>query len=107
MGAVHLDGVDAEPLGALRGQHERLAHARKARRVERQSAASRPPCAGSPTAPPAASRLRTSGISWPPSHGVWLDALRPAWASWIITAALERLRTEARIGFSAASLESL
>ena len=29
MGAVHLDGVDAEPLGALRGKHERLAHARK------------------------------------------------------------------------------
>jgi len=40
-------------------------------------------------------------------QGVWLDALRPAWASWIITAAFERLRTEARIGFSAASVASL
>src|SRR6185437_16364047 len=47
-----------------------------------------------------------SGISCPPSHGVWLDALRPAWASWIITAAFERLRTEARIGLSAASVAS-
>ena len=48
-----------------------------------------------------------TGINWPPSQGAWLDALRPAWASWIMTAALERLRTDARIGFSAASLASL
>ena len=48
-----------------------------------------------------------TGINCPPSHGVWLDALRPACASWIITAAFERLRTEARIGFSAASVASL
>ena len=48
-----------------------------------------------------------TGISCPPSHGVWLEALRPACASWIITAAFERLRTEARIGFSAASVASL
>jgi hypothetical protein len=33
--------------------------------------------------------------------------LRPACASWIATAAFERLRTEARIGFSAASVASL
>ena len=36
VGGVHLDGVDAEPLGALGGDHERLAHARQARRIERQ-----------------------------------------------------------------------
>ena len=48
-----------------------------------------------------------TGINWPPSHGLWLEALRPACASWIATAALERLRTEARIGFSAASVASL
>ena len=48
-----------------------------------------------------------NGINCPPSHGVWLEALRPACASWIITAAFERLRTEARIGFKAASVASL
>ena len=47
-----------------------------------------------------------TGISCPPSHGVWLDALRPACASWIITAAFECLRTEARIGCRAASVAS-
>ena len=71
------------------------------------AAASRLPCAAPPTAPPSASRLRRRGISWPPSHGVWLEALRPAWASCIATAVFECLRTEARIGFSAASLASL
>src|ERR1700722_2990470 len=48
-----------------------------------------------------------NGICWPPSHGVWLEPLRPACASCIATAALECLRTEARIGFSAASVASL
>src|SRR5215471_8407495 len=43
------------------------------------------------------------GINCPPSQGRWLDALRPAWASWIASAALECLRTEAMIGLSAAS----
>src|SRR6202012_4734644 len=47
-----------------------------------------------------------SGICWPPSHGVWLEPLRPACASCIATAALECLRTEARIGFSAFSVAS-
>src|SRR6202043_246994 len=43
---------------------------------------------------------------WPPSHGLWLDPLRPACASCIATAILECLRTEARIGLSAASVAS-
>ena len=43
------------------------------------------------------------GINCPPSQGRRLDALRPAWASWIASAALECLRTEAMIGLSAAS----
>ena len=47
-----------------------------------------------------------SGICWPPSQGVWLDPLRPACASCIATAAFECLRTEARIGRSAASVAS-
>src|SRR5882757_1044675 len=46
------------------------------------------------------------GICWPPSHGVWLDPLRPAWANCTAMAVLECLRTEARIGFSAASVAS-
>ena len=33
---VHLDGVDAEPLGALGRRHEGVAHALQPRRVERQ-----------------------------------------------------------------------
>src|SRR5580698_1848481 len=47
-----------------------------------------------------------TGINCPPSHGVWLEPLRPACASCIATAALECLRTEARIGFSAFSVAS-
>src|SRR6202051_4734806 len=46
------------------------------------------------------------GVKCPPFHGTWLDALRPAWAICIATAALECLRTEAKIGFSAASVAS-
>ena len=46
------------------------------------------------------------GINCPPSHGTWLEPLRPAWASCIATAVFECLRTEARIGFSAASVAS-
>jgi hypothetical protein len=46
------------------------------------------------------------GINWPPSQGVWLDALRPAWASCIASAIFECLRTDLRIGFSAASVAS-
>ena len=33
---MHLDGIDAEPLGALGGGDERLAHALEPRRIERQ-----------------------------------------------------------------------
>src|SRR4030081_1143343 len=47
-----------------------------------------------------------NGICCPPSHGVWLDPLRPACASCIATAVFECLRTDARIGFSAASVAS-
>ena len=56
-----------------------------------------------------AGRKASSHTPWdggqliPVSEGGW----RPAWASWIITAAFERLRTEARIGFSASSVASL
>ena len=46
------------------------------------------------------------GINCPPSHGRWLDALRPAWASCITIAAFERLRTDSITGFSAASVAS-
>ena len=58
---VHLDGVDAEPLGALGGRHERVAHALRAPPRRTPAAASRPPCAESPKGPPAASRLRRPG----------------------------------------------
>ena len=107
MRAVQLERVDAEPLGALRAVDEGVADALKARRVERERRGlallvrqrrrrHRLPAARWP-----------SGISWPPSQGRALEALRPACASCIATAAFECLRTQARIGFSAASLASL
>src|SRR4029077_16927799 len=46
------------------------------------------------------------GINCPPSHGVWLDPLRPACANCIAIAALECLRAGAMIGLSAASVAS-
>ena len=61
---------------------------------------------GTSEGPSACQPPSASGINCPPSHGVWLDALRPAWASCITIAALECLRTEASTGFSAASVAS-
>ena len=60
-----------------------------------------------PTGPSGSQPPSAIGINCPPSHGVWLEALRPAWASCIAIAVFECLRTEAMIGFSAASLASL
>ena len=106
MRTVHLDGVDAEPLGAFCRRDESVAHARETRRIERQ----RRGLALLVRDRRRSHRLPAAfgiGINWPPFHGVWLDPLRPAWASCIATAVFECLRTDARIGFSAASLASL
>ncbi len=90
----------------------RLAAAANASRTRLSPAASNarggvsPSLCGMAEGPSARQPPSATGINWPPSHGVWLDALRPAWASCIITAVFERLRTEARIGFSAASVAS-
>ena len=106
VGAVHLDRVDAEPLGALGGGHKGLA-TRFSPAASNASGGVSPSLCGIADGPSARQPPSAIGINCPPSHGVWLEALRPAWASWIITAAFERLRTEARIGFSAASVASL
>src|SRR6202790_4581658 len=90
----------------------RLAAATKASRTRARPAASSASGAASPSlcgtaeGPSVCQPPSEIGISCPPSHGVWLDPLRPAWASCIATAILECLRTEARIGFSAASVAS-
>src|ERR1035437_1159317 len=68
--------------------------------------AAAPPLCGTADGPSACQPPWERGISCPPFHGVWLDALRPACASCIVTAILECLRTDARIGFSAASVAS-
>ena len=103
--AVHLDGVDAEPVGTPCGIDEGVADARKACGIkrERRGLVLLVRHGGGPTVcqPPS-----DCGINCPPSHGTWLEPLRPAWASCIATAVFECLRTEARIGFSAASVAS-
>ncbi len=104
--AVHFERIDAEPLGAFGGRDEGLARRAPGPSHRARAAPPRPPCAAPRMAPRSASRLRRIGICCPPSHGTWLDPLRPAWASCIATAILECLRTEARIGFSAASVAS-
>ena len=73
--AMQLDRVDAEPVGALRRIDERIAHAREPGGIERQRRQTRRPCAASRTALRSASRLRASGICWPPSHGRVAGAL--------------------------------
>ena len=90
----------------------RLAAATKASRTRASPAASKasgaasPSLCGSADGPSVCQPPSASGICWPPSHGVWLDPLRPACASCIAIAVFECLRTEARIGFSAASVAS-
>jgi hypothetical protein len=83
--AVQLQRVDAEPLGTPGGRDEGVADTRKAGLVERGR--------------------RDLAVLVRQSRA--LEPLRPACASCIATAAFECLRTEARIGFSAASLASL
>jgi hypothetical protein len=46
------------------------------------------------------------GISWPPSQGLWLDALRPAWASWIASGMRLVARKASTTRFNAISLAS-
>jgi len=36
VGAVQFEGIEAQPLGALRGRHECIAHALKPQRIERE-----------------------------------------------------------------------
>ena len=90
----------------------RLAAATNASRIRASPAASSASGGASPSlcgiadGPSGRQPPSATGISCPPSHGVWLDALRPACASCIATAVFECLRTEARIGFSAASVAS-
>src|SRR6266436_9040635 len=90
----------------------RFAAATKASRIRARPAASSCNGAASPAlcgiadGATACQPPSETGICCPPSHGVWLEPLRPACASCIATAVLERLRTEARIGFSAASVAS-
>ena len=93
-------------VGALGRSDERIAHARQPGRIERQRRAPRLPCAAPPTAPPSASRLRQSGSAGrrptacgsSPCGRHGRAASRPRLC--------ECLRTEARIGFSAASVAS-
>ena len=100
-------------MASMPSRSARLAAATKASRTRFSPAASNASggvslsLCGIAEGPSARQPPSATGISCPPSHGVWLEALRPACASWIITAAFERLRTEARIGFSAASVASL
>ena len=47
-----------------------------------------------------------SGINCPPCQGLWLDALRPAWANWMPIGMAECRRTMASTVRSAASLSS-
>ena len=106
VGAMHLDAR------RCRAARRACAAATKASRTRCSPAASSarggasPSLCGTAEGPSGSQPPSAIGISWPPSHGVWLDALRPAWASCIATAAFECLRTEARIGFSAASVAS-
>ena len=104
--AVQLERVDAEPVGALGRRDEGLANALQAGVIERQRRrfAFLVRDGRRPDRPPAAFGDRDQLPAVPRR---WLEALRPAWASCIATAAFECLRTEARIGFSAASVASL
>ena len=104
--AVQFEAVDAKPLGALGRRRESVADARQAPAHPAPAAARSPSLCGTAEGPSACQPPSDSGINWPPSHGVWLDALRPAWASCIVTAIFECLRTEAMIGLSAASVAS-
>ena len=90
----------------------RLAAETNASRMRARPAASSasggasPSLCGTAEGPTVCQPPSATGISCPPSQGRWLEPLRPACASCIATAILECLRTEARIGFSAASVAS-
>jgi hypothetical protein len=106
VGAVQLDTVDPS-------RSARCAEATKASRMRfnplassAKGGASSALC-GTADGPSGSQPPLSVGISCPPSQGRWLDALRPACASCITTAVFEFFRTEARIGFRAASLASL
>ena len=103
VGAMHLDPVDAEPRGAPRRRHEGVAEALQAGSVERarRRFAFLVRHIGGTLGLPAAFRDRDQ---LPPSHGLWLDALRPAWASWIASFRMPRHRAATRL--SAASVAS-
>ncbi len=104
--AMQFERVDAEPLGALAPPPRTHRECAPSRRHRARSGAASPSLCGTADGATVCQPPSASGICWPPSHGVWLDPLRPACASCIATAALECLRTEARIGFSAASVAS-
>ena len=104
--AMQFERVEAEPRGAFGGAREGIADAGEPRRIERQRRQFAFGLCGNADGASVCQPPSASGICWPPSHGVWLDPLRPACASCIATAILECLRTEAMIGFSAASVAS-
>ena len=78
----------------------RLAAETKASRMRARPAASSasggasPSLCGTAEGPTVCQPPSASGISCPPSHGRWLEPLRPAWASCIATAVFECLRTD-------------
>ena len=105
--AVELDGIDAEPRGAPR----RLGEASRTRASPARSSATGGLLAfgegDRATAPPSASRSAASGgICPPPFHGTSVDALRPAWASWIAIGMSDQRRTLASVRAIAASVSS-
>ena len=104
--AMQFERVEAEPLGAFRGARQTHRGCARAPPHRARAAALRLGLCGTADGPSVCQPPSESGINWPPSHGVWLDALRPACASCIATAIFECLRTEATIGFSAASVAS-
>ncbi len=104
---VHLDPFEAEPVGAAR------------RRGEILRAPGRAPRGRAPAAPPRRARAATRRARPPPIRQarrtaparrrprvLRLDALRPAWASWMASGIGEILRIASRIRASALSLAS-
>ena len=85
MRAVELDALEAEPCGATKPALTRSMSA-----VESAIGSSSPSAWGTAEG---ASVFQPSGspgaICAPPSHGAWLDALRPAWPTCIVTAMSE------------------
>ena len=105
---VDLDAVEAEPRGApRRGARSRRGSSACRRRRAPRARSSPSTCGTADGATACQPPGSPSGICAPPSHGARLDALRPAWASWIASGIGECARTRGEHARSAASLASL